>query len=37
MCEPVMLPSGLLTSKNDENGSYLQSLIKEPATKNLLG
>ena len=25
MCKPVMLPSGRLTSKNDENGSYLQS------------
>ena len=32
-----MLPSGQLTSKNDENGSYLQSSIKKPATKNLLG
>ena len=37
MCEPVMLPSGLLTSKNDENGSYLQPSIKKPATKNLVG
>ena len=37
MCEPVMLPSGRLTSKNDENGSCLQSSIKKPATKNLVG
>ena len=37
MCEPVMLPSGELTSKNDENGSYLQSSIKKPVTKNLVG
>lgn len=37
MCEPAMLPSGQPTSKNDENGSYLQSSIKKPATKKLLG
>ena len=37
MCEPAMLLSGLLTSKNDENGTYLQSSIKKPATKNLVG
>ena len=30
-----MLPSGELTSKNDENGSCLLSSIKKPATKNL--
>jgi len=33
MCEPVMLPSGRLTSKSDENGSYLQSSIKKPVRK----
>ena len=35
MCEPVMLPSGRLTSKSDENGSYLQSSIKNLLCKNL--